>query len=131
MASCKGRYIITMNLIALTFILVSTVLRPVLSDAFLTSNHIPMARVEVINRLNINTSVASTVRHILLHPSDDDDNLKRSTRDIILDIRGGGGDNDISSSSSVMDKTRAFVSKNFFLLGMVVAVAFAKLFPQV
>ena len=117
-----------MNLIALTFILVSTVLRPVLSDAFLTSNHIPMARVEVINRLNINTSVASTV---LLHPSDDDDNLKRSTRDIILDIRGGGGDNDISSSSSVMDKTRAFVSKNFFLLGMVVVVAFAKLFPQV
>ena len=121
-----------MNLIALTFILVSSVLRPVLSDAFLTSHHIPMARVEVMNRLNINTSdVASTVRHILLHPSDDDDNLRRSTRDTILGIRGGGGDDDISSSPSVMDKTRAFVSKNFFLLGMVVAVAFAKLFPQV
>ena len=119
-----------MNLIALTFILASSVLRPVLSDAFLTSHHIPMARVEVMNRLNINTShVASTVRHILL--SDDDDNLKRSTRDIILGIRGGGCSEDISSSPSVMDKTRAFVSKNFFLLGMVVAVAFAKLFPEV
>ena len=119
-----------MNLIALTFILASSA--PVLSDAFLSSHHIPMARLDVTNRLNINTSdIASTVRHIFLqHPSDDDDDL-RSTRDIILGIRGGGGEGISTSSSSFMDKTRAFVSKNFFLLGMVVAVAFAKLFPQV
>lgn len=46
-----------------------------------------------------------------------------------LTVRGGGGDDDDISSS--LEKMRAFVSKNFFLLGMFVAVSFAKLFPEV
>jgi len=46
-----------------------------------------------------------------------------------LSVRGGG--DDVISSSSSIEKAKAFVSKNFFLLGMAVAVSFAKLFPQV
>lgn len=51
---------------------------------------------------------------------------KRSINDIV-GIRGGGGDN---ASPTIVEKTRSFVSKNFFLIGMGVAVSFAKLLPE-
>ena len=47
-----------------------------------------------------------------------------------LSVRGGESDDDNGTSSSI-EKAKAFVSKNFFLLGMAAAVSFAKLFPQV
>ncbi|KAL7462659.1 hypothetical protein ACHAXS_003036 [Conticribra weissflogii] len=40
-------------------------------------------------------------------------------------VRGGD-----TSSSSIVEKTKAFVEKNFFLVGMVVAVSLAKLYPE-
>jgi len=43
-----------------------------------------------------------------------------------MSVRGGGSDDNTSS----IEKAKAFVSKNFFLLGMAAAVSFAKLFPQ-
>ena len=46
----------------------------------------------------------------------------------IVGIRGGGGDD---ASPTKVEKTRSFVSKNFFLIGMGVAVSFAKLLPEV
>ena len=52
------------------------------------------------------------------------------TSDNVVGIRGGGGEDD-SSPPSIVAKSRAFVSKNFFLIGMGVAVSFAKLLPEV
>eukprot|EP00579_Thalassiosira_antarctica_P010733 CAMPEP_0201916580 /NCGR_PEP_ID=MMETSP0903-20130614/6183_1 /ASSEMBLY_ACC=CAM_ASM_000552 /TAXON_ID=420261 /ORGANISM="Thalassiosira antarctica, Strain CCMP982" /LENGTH=442 /DNA_ID=CAMNT_0048452435 /DNA_START=13 /DNA_END=1344 /DNA_ORIENTATION=+ len=52
----------------------------------------------------------------------DGDNMRE-----LMAVRGG---DTTSSTSSLVDKTKAFVSKNFFLLGMVVAVSLAKLFPE-
>ena len=54
----------------------------------------------------------------------------RVTSDNVVGIRGGGGEDD-SSPPSIVAKSRAFVSKNFFLIGMGVAVSFAKLLPEV
>lgn len=51
----------------------------------------------------------------------------RSSNDIV-GIRGGGGND---ASPTIVEKTRSFVSKNFFLIGMGVAVSFAKLLPEV
>ncbi len=51
----------------------------------------------------------------------------RSSTDIV-GIRGGGGED---ASPTIVEKTRSFVSKNFFLIGMGVAVSFAKLLPEV
>lgn len=42
-----------------------------------------------------------------------------------LAVRGGG-----DGTPSALEKTKSFVSKNFFLIGMVFAVSFARLFPQ-
>lgn len=50
----------------------------------------------------------------------------RVTSDNVVDIRGGG-----DSPPSIIAKSGAFVSKNFFLIGMAVAVSFAKLLPEV
>ena len=51
----------------------------------------------------------------------------RVTSDDLVGIRGGGD----GSPPSIVAKSRAFVSKNFFLIGMGVAVSFAKLLPEV
>lgn len=51
----------------------------------------------------------------------------RVTGDDVVSIRGGGN----GTSPSITAKSRAFVSKNFFLIGMGVAVSLAKLFPEV
>ena len=48
-----------------------------------------------------------------------------------ISVRGGDTTSSSTPSPSIVDKTKTFVSKNFFLLGMVVAVAFAKLLPEV
>ena len=45
-----------------------------------------------------------------------------------LAVRGG---DTADSTPSTFDKAKKFASKNFFLLGMIVAVSFAKLFPEV
>lgn len=45
----------------------------------------------------------------------------------VVKFRGGG---DGLASSSLINKVGAYVSKNFFLLGMIVAVSFAKAFPN-
>lgn len=79
------------------------------------------------------TSSTFTLRPLYLYsasrPLSDDGNDSSNSSDIMrrLAVRGGGGDD----TSSTLDRTKAFVSKNFFLLGMVVAVSFAKFFPQV
>lgn len=44
----------------------------------------------------------------------------------VVQLRGGGD----SESKSLITSVSTFVSKNFFLLGMIVAVSFAKLFPE-
>lgn len=51
----------------------------------------------------------------------------RVTADDVVRTRGGGDD----TSPAIVEKSRAFVSKNFFLIGMAVAVSAAKLFPEV
>ena len=48
-----------------------------------------------------------------------------------LAVRGGNAAAADDDDKSTMEKAKAFVSKNFFLLGMVVAVSFAKLLPEV
>ena len=50
-----------------------------------------------------------------------------ATIDNVVGIRGGGDE----KPPSIITKSKAFMSKNFFLIGMAVAVSFAKLFPQV
>ena len=45
----------------------------------------------------------------------------------VVELRGGGGE---PSSVSMTSKIRTFTSKNFFLLGMIAAVSFAKLLPE-
>ena len=60
--------------------------------------------------------------------SNDGLHLTNKSSNDIFGIRGGGkGD----VSPTIAEKTRSFVSKNFFLIGMGVAVSFAKLLPEV
>jgi len=58
----------------------------------------------------------------LLHLTSDGENA--------VSIRGGGGDA-TSFSPPIVAKLRAFLSMNFFLIGMAVVVSFAKIFPEV
>jgi hypothetical protein len=45
----------------------------------------------------------------------------------VVKFRGGGGD---AASSSLIHNVGSYISKNFFLIGMIVTVSFAKAFPQ-
>lgn len=70
--------------------------------------------------------LASSHRHH--HYSNDGLHLTNRSSNDIFGIRGGGGED---ASPTIVEKTRSFVSKNFFLIGMGVAVSFAKLLPEV
>lgn len=107
-----------MNLILPSFVLLSSASRK--SDAFPThhQNHCRC----------INPSTITPLLSNSFHNGDSDIS-KNGINMRGLTVRGGGGDDD--DISSALEKMRAFVSKNFFLLGMFVAVSFAKLFPEV
>ena len=132
-----------MKLIAITCLLVSSAL-PIKSDAFPIIHHDvhDITRHHSQRTVNPTSSVlgrrknAKTPVMFALPPSSlsslfdgnfssssDSDNMRG-----LMAIRGG---DTTSPTSSLVDKTKAFVSKNFFLLGMVVAVSLAKLFPEV
>ncbi len=55
---------------------------------------------------------------------------RRGPPPLAASIRGGGSSSPPSSSSSFLDGARALASKNFFLMGMVVAVSLARSFPE-
>ena len=93
------------------------------TNAFLTQNE----------RQRIVSPVSSlSGRTVPLYPNPQSKNDQRilTYHHTQLSVRGGGSDDDNNTSLSI-EKAKAFVSKNFFLLGMVAAVSFAKLFPQV
>ena len=69
-------------------------------------------------------------RTVPLYPKSKNDQRILTYHHTQLSVRGGGSDDDNNTSLSI-EKAKAFVSKNFFLLGMAAAVSFAKLFPQV
>jgi len=86
-------------------------------------------------RNNIQSSAFASIRPLRStsqHPSDDSGSGNLTTDSDIamraLSVRGG--DATAAPVVSIADKTKAFASKNFFLIGMVVAVSLAKLFPE-
>ena len=103
-----------MNLIGFLCLVSST-------NAFLTQNE----RHRIIGPV---PAIDSRRQTVSLYPKDDQRILTLTYHHTQLSVRGGGSDDDVSSS---IEKAKAFVSKNFFLLGMAAAVSFAKLFPQV
>lgn len=127
-----------MNLVALTFLLASSAL-PVKSDAFPIIHHghdiithhdhhhhdvrglTPVAMLG--RRQNAKTTMFTPGPLYSTSQPCDDNFSDGSLRGLV--VRGGD-----TNTPSIMDKTKAFVSKNFFLLGMVVAVSFAKLLPE-
>jgi hypothetical protein len=123
----------TANFIAaIALIIIFSSALPVKSDAF-----------AIINDNAVQKKVGSTVSQRLYTRSitkvrDSDwsytqlnaqvDNKSNHAAVIVSNLRGGGGDG--PNSMSLAKKISAYASKNFFLLGMIAAVSFAKLFPE-
>ena len=57
--------------------------------------------------------------------------ISKAGRGVALSVASGGAAASSDDGPSRIDKIRAFTSKNFFLLGMMVAVALARAFPHV
>mmetsp|Transcript_9615 Transcript_9615/g.20808 ORF Transcript_9615/g.20808 Transcript_9615/m.20808 type:complete len:439 (-) Transcript_9615:185-1501(-) len=126
-----------MNLIAILLLSATSALPVVESDAFSifhhngATNHLPPSLVgrhqrhydvkQPLMKIFATTPIPSSTF------SNNSSDSNESNMDNVLSVRGGG---DASSSPSMVEKTKTFISKNFFLLGMVVAVSFAKLFPE-
>lgn len=124
-----------MKPILLVFLLASSAL-PARSDAFPIIHHNVAHRVHPSPRANANAHGQKHIRRSAFalpslrstsHPSDGDANGNTSaSRAAMRALAVRGGD----AAPSIADKTKAFASKNFFLIGMVVAVSLAKLFPE-
>ena len=126
----KSKFITT-NAFAYILILFVSSAFPVKSDAFpITNKSIPNKGPSTYAAAPKHSS-AWTQRSYRLcaldHPIDASlDEKSNHNRIDLLNIRGGD-----ATSASFIDKTKTFVSKNFFLVGMFVAVSLAKLYPEV
>lgn len=58
-------------------------------------------------------------------------NVFMAGKGVALSVASGGAAASSDNGPSRLEKLKAFTSKNFFLLGMMVAVALARLFPHV
>ena len=105
----------------ITLILITSAL-PVKSDAFAISNSSKLIQNRGTVFVPGRTKNIEFAKLYALEGS----NVNTFTTDDVPNLRGGGDTN----SLSLVNKISAYMSKNFFLLGMVVAVSFAKLFPE-
>ena len=120
---------IFMKVVSLIFLLASSAL-PVKSNAFSITNgldagslaHSTSRRHEAFQRQG-NAALFVTVDALNESIMIDGPSSKAFN---VISLRGGD-----TTTLSIIDKSKAFISKNFFLVGMVVAVSFAKLFPEV
>ena len=122
----------TVSSVAVIGVIVASSAMPVKSDAFAinSAHHIgTTALMQKTIKLNNYPQRSPPRTELALEKGDSELYVGSRTRmhdaaDVVK-LRGGS-----NSASSMMDKISAYVSKNFFLLGMIFAVSFAKLFPE-
>jgi sodium/bile acid cotransporter 7 len=118
------------NFVAAITLLITSSALPVKSDAFAIINDIAYHDTRAVMKPNV---AIGRPRPSIIHLRENKHysplNLEvaRDSECDVVKFRGGG---DGLASSSLINKVGAYVSKNFFLLGMIVAVSFAKAFPN-
>jgi sodium/bile acid cotransporter 7 len=118
------------NFVAAITLLITSSALPVKSDAFAIINDIAYHDTRAVMKPNV---AIGRPRPSIIHLRENKHysplNLEvaRDSECDVVKFRGGG---DGLASSSLINKVGAYVSKNFFLFGMIVAVSFAKAFPN-
>jgi hypothetical protein len=113
---------------AIALLLISSAL-PVKSDAF---SIIRGGANRIIRNPSIDRDTVPYLppKNVLLAPSLEQDSSTALYAEVVASNEYRSNLPSISSIFSSITKVRSFISKNFFLVGMIVAVSFAKLFPE-
>mmetsp|Transcript_6819 Transcript_6819/g.13622 ORF Transcript_6819/g.13622 Transcript_6819/m.13622 type:complete len:336 (-) Transcript_6819:587-1594(-) len=120
----KSKSIVTNAAAFILLLFVSSAL-PVESDAFSLSRRC-ILDVNAKSPMSTRAPFLGSERRSDLHyESSNQSECLVTEASAVTNVRGGD-----TSSSSIVKKAKAFVEKNFFLVGMVVAVSLAKLYPE-